>query len=392
MDDYLSLEEIIMLCSLSYCNLRRRLFLLLSFMLLANSIAISQAAHFVYVINELSDSISAYTMNPASGDLTPVAGSPFSTPHMPHRLAINPSGTNAYLVTDDSSTARLVTFSIDRTSGALTAKDNQPLPSPSFSVPTIEPSGRILLLASARSGDIRVYRLTPGSGIPSLAGSLHAGNSPWSSTVDSVGKFVFLAGNSNSVVGYAVDAQRGSLTPVPGSPFTVRAMTQVAGHGPISQIAVLHSSGNFLYVSDPVRGTISAFSVDRGNGSIHPVAGSPFSTQGILPFEAALEVHGKFLYMGDWHRGLIAAFSIGTSGELAPVPGSPFHVPFTSGSTQSGGTALAIDPSGNFLYATSTERNEIVGFSIDPGTGALTPLLTAPIPTGKHPFRVVVSQ
>jgi 6-phosphogluconolactonase (cycloisomerase 2 family) len=372
-------------------SLHRHLFVLLSLAFLFDFPAISQTPHVVYVVNELSDSISAYAMNAASGDLTPVAGSPFSTPHMPHRLVVNPSGTYAYLVTDDSSAARLVTFSIERASGALAVKDNQPLPSPSFAVPSVEASGRLLLLSSGRTGNITIYRFNPGSGIPSLIGSLHTPTLSWSSTIDSVGKFVFLAGNSNSVAGYAIDAQKGALTAIPGSPFVVRSMTPVAAHRPTSQIAVLHPSGNFLYATDPVHGTISAFSLDRTNGSIHALTGSPFFAQGVLPFETAVEVHGKFLYAGDWHRGMIAGFSIDNSGTLTPIAGSPFLVTFTSGNARNGGTALAIDRSGRFLYATSTEQNEIAGFSIDPSTGALIPLPTGPVPTGKHPFRVAVS-
>src|SRR5262249_35546901 len=319
--------------------------------------SLSQSARFLYVVNELSDSVSAYAINVTSGDLTPVPGSPFPTPHMPHRLIVNPSGTYAYLVTDDSREARLVTCSIDRRSGALTVKDNQGLPSPSFAVPSIEMSGRILLLASGRSADISVYRLNPSSGIPALIGSFHTGTLPWSSTIDSLGKFVFLAGNSNNVAGYALDTQLGELKPVPGSPFVVRTVTPIAGHRPISAIAVLHPSGNFLYVTDPLRGIISAFSVDRSNGSVHPVAGSPFYSQGVYPFEAAIGAHGRFLYLGDWRRGVIAVFSIGSSGMLAPVAGSPFPVPFTSASARSDGIALAVDPSGRFLYATSKERH-----------------------------------
>jgi len=390
MVNHLSLKEMVMLRLWLSFSLRRNLFVLLSLALLSGFPAVSQTPDVVYVVNELSDSVSAYAMNATSGSLTPVAGSPFSTPHMPHRLVVNPSGTYAYLVTDDSSAARLVTFSIDRASGALTVKDNQPFPSSSFAVPSVEASGRILLLASGRTDNITIYRLNSSSGIPSLIGSLHTPTLSWSSTIDSLGKFVFLAGNSNSVAGYAIDAQQGALTAVPGSPFVVRAMAPVAAHRPTSQIALLHPSGNFLYVTDPVHGTISAFSVDRSNGSIHALAGSPFSTQGILPFAVIIATHGKVLYVGDWHRGMIAGFSIDNAGRLTPIAGSPFLVPFTSGNARNGGTALAIDRSSRFLYATSTEQNEIVGFGIHPSTGALIPLPMGAITTGKHPFRLAV--
>src|ERR1041385_5442239 len=383
-------KETFMLCSSLLLKLRPAQLLFLAVGCLFNTAVLDQSAHFGSVVNELSDSVSGYSINAAAGELTPVPGSPFLTSHMPHRLVISPSGTHAYLVTDDSSVARLVTFFIDRNTGALTIKANQPLPSPSFAVPSIEPSGRLLLLANSRTGEVSFYGLDPSSGIPSLIGAVQAGNSPWSSTIDSFGKFVFVAGNSNRVAGYAVDAQNRTLTAVSGSPFVVRNLTAVAGHRPMSQIAVAHPSENFLYVTDPIAGNISAFAVDRSNGSIHPLAGSPFSAHGLIPFDALI-AHGRFLYAGDWHRGVIGAFSIDGSGGLAPVAGSPFPVPFTSGSAGSGGTALSVDPSGRFLYSASTEKNEITAFRIDPSTGILMPLPGGPLPTGKHPFRIAVS-
>jgi 6-phosphogluconolactonase (cycloisomerase 2 family) len=383
-------KETFMFCASLLLKSRLALLLSLASAFLLNSLVMAQSAHFVYVVNELSDTVSGYSIDAASGELTPLPGSPFSTSHMPHRLVISPSGTYAYLVTDDSSSARLVTFSIDRHTGALVMKGNQPIPSPSFAVPSIEPAGRLLFLANSRTGEVSVYGLDPSSGIPSLIWSAHAGNLPWSSTIDSLGKFAFFAGNSNRVAGYIIDAQKRTLTPVAGSPFLVMNPNAFPGPRPMSQIAVLHSSGNFLYVTDPLGGNISAFSVDRSDGSIHSVAGSPFSAQGIIPFEAVVS-HSRFLYVGDWHRGLIGAFCIAGSGGLAPVAGSPFRVSFTSGSARSGGIAISVDPSGDFLYATSTEKNEIVAFRIDPSTGILMPLPGGPLPTGKHPFRIAIS-
>ena len=106
----------------------------------------------------------------------------------------------------------------------------------------------------------------------------------------------------------------------------------------------------------------------------------------------AIHPSGHYLYVGNWYLARIGAFSIGGSGGLAPVNGTPLNTPFVSAPKPGGSVSLAIDPSGQFLYAVSTESNQITGFSINQNTGALSqlggPLL---LPTGKHPFRVVVS-
>ena len=93
-----------------------------------------------------------------------------------------------------------------------------------------------------------------------------------------------------------------------------------------------------------------------------------------------------------WLRGVIAGFSISASGALSPLPGSPFTTSFASTRKPGGAVSVAVDPSGHFLYAASTSANQITGFSIRPATGILTPLASAALPTGNHPFRILVSQ
>src|ERR1700733_11959157 len=58
-------------------------------------------------------------VDPSSGGLTPVTGSPFPVPVSPLTVAIDPSGKFAY-VTSDSSNGVLI-YGINPTSGALTA-------------------------------------------------------------------------------------------------------------------------------------------------------------------------------------------------------------------------------------------------------------------------------
>lgn len=351
----------------------------------------SSAPKFLYAVNELSNSISAYSINSATGALTPVAGSPFSTPPMPHWIAFSPSGKNAYVVTDNSTVASLVTFSIDKQTGALGNAGTLSLSSPSFFVPMVERSGRFLVLAGARSNTVDLFRLDPSTGEPNREASFPAGNLPWSNTIDPLNRFVYLAGSSNHLVGYMLDATHGKLSEVPGSPFRVRSLVPTPSKQPVNQIAIMDASGNFLYVTDPTTKTISGYVVNPGTGSLSPISGSPFSSQGITAFDLAMGPGGRYLYAGDWHKGLIAGFAISSSGALAPIAGSPFVTPFMTASKPGGATALAVEPSGHFLYASSTEANQIIGFSIDPASGALHQL-SAPVATEQHPFRLAVVQ
>ena len=131
------------------------------------------AQGFVYVANAGSDNVSAYTIDAASGALTPVAGSPFAAGSRPAEVAVDPSGKFVYVANQGSN--NVSAYTIDATSGAL----------------------------------------TPVAGSPFAAGT-----APVIVAVDPSGKFVYVTDQgSNNVSAYTIDAASGALTPVAGSPF-----------------------------------------------------------------------------------------------------------------------------------------------------------------------------
>ena len=92
--------------------------------------------------------------------------------------------------------------------------------------------------------------------------------------------------------------------------------------------------------------------------------GSPFPAGG-NPLSLALGAGGNFLYSAnpDATNPSISAFSIDpTSGALSPLNGSPF--------TFSVSHYMATDQTGAYLYVTAGVN--IVGYAIDATTGALT--------------------
>ena len=78
-------------------------------------------------------------------------------------------------------------------------------------------------------------------------------------------------------------------------------------------------------------------------------------------------------------------------GTLTAIPGSPFNERFDP-------YAIAVHPSGNFLYVINKLANDVSAFGIDANTGALTELATSPFaascsnggPCGTDPIAVVI--
>jgi 6-phosphogluconolactonase (cycloisomerase 2 family) len=130
----------------------------------------------------------------------------------------------------------------------------------------------------------------------------------------------------------------------------------------------------FLYVSDLLSYKVSAFAVDGTTGALVEITGSPFATVS-APWGMAVDPSGKFLYAsssGGASNVGIAAYTIdSTTGALAPIAGSPYASGY-------GNYSIAITPNGQFVYVTNHADNTISGYALNGSTGVLTPLVGNP--------------
>lgn len=157
----------------------------------------------------------------------------------------------------------------------------------------------------------------------------------------------------------------------------------------------------FIYTNnDTALNSISAY-VFGINGLLQPVPSQPFLTGGngsgggFYSSNRIIVVKGPtndFLYASNSGTSgeitTVSAFTIDSgTGYLTPVLGSPFSTGAFNDSGRSG-VSLAATPDGQFLYAGSTGADlqsnvgSIAIFSIDPTTGALTPTNKSPVAAG----------
>jgi 6-phosphogluconolactonase (cycloisomerase 2 family) len=282
----------------------------------ANSFAVATQAGFLYISNSFIDGgsnngsqIFVYSIDPADGSITQIAGSPFflfPPPVSIQGLATTPDG--QFLYGADAS-GNIFAFSLDKTTGVPTSLPGSPIASGPNAQLVVDPSGKFLYATSD----------------------------------DAIG----------SVLAYAIDST-GALTPVPGSPFVIASPTAVVLN---TEPYGVVDTGNFLYVA--LTNQVAAFSVDSETGALTHVPGAPFPAGNGASFFATVN---NFLYVVNAADGTVSAYAINPgSGALTPVPGSPFG---------SGGGTLAIDPSGKYLYLGTFKG--VQGYDIDPATGALS--------------------
>ncbi len=371
----------------------------------------------------------------ADGSLTPIPGSPFAAPNCrPSVMTIPPNGKFLYVGNDYG---YMWGFSIDQNSGALTALSGLPW-NLGFSgrALTADPASKYLYVGSDagyNDANIAVYSIDSTSGALTAVQTIVAPGTgrPTGMGIVPSGKFLYITGFDGAVVdGFTIDAATGKLTFIPGSPFP--------GGGGVGEGLAIDPLGKYVYAGN--RGGVAMYTIDNTTGVLTEVTGSPF----LLGFTESSDFHpdptGNFLYTNDdftmtalkvdrvnnqltflnsvhsrttggtgrWYRfGLAPATSdVSATPKFTYVLNNQdktittYSIDNTGGdltqvgsAVSTGGTnpqAMATDWYGNFLYVVNQDSNTVSAFTINRMTGALTAVAGSPFTTGPAPTGVAV--
>ena len=334
---------------------------------------------FVYTNNDRTpNSISAFSAA-ANGSLTAIAGSPFAT-------GGNGAGAGAFasnrittavvknfLYAGNSGSNTVGGFSIDPVTGVLTSLPGSPFATGGVAGAvngmslTTTPDDKFLIVANGASMTITVFSIAANGTLSPIAGSPFASGSSQPlvcARVTSDGKFLAVS----SVTGIAMFniATTGALTPVAGSP------TPDAGASGID----FNCAGTQLFVAlnGGAMSLVDVFNIGP-SGTLTRIAGSPFNGPGANSNVAVLSPDDSKLFVSAQNSETITVFNVTPSGALTVVPGSPLTLP---GATFASG--MALNQTGTLLY-TAAFNNLIYGFTVGP-TGALTSVMGSPFSNG----------
>jgi sugar lactone lactonase YvrE len=292
----------------------------------ANRITTAIVKGILYAANSDSDNISAFSINPATGVLTAVAGSPFPTGFIASGLGISLATTpnDQFLITADAGGILITIYSI-AANGALTAVAGSPFdasPGGPLDGIKVTPDGKFLAVARINNNAVSMYSISSAGGLTSVPGSpFPAGGLGMAAGVDcncsSKNLFVGEANFGSTIVSVQSIDANGALLPIPGSPFV--------GPGDNSNVVLLSPDDSKLFVSNRDSSSVTAFNV-AASGTLTLVPGSPFLAPGSFsPSGMATDQSGTFLYVADFNNQIIG-FSIAANGALSTIPGSPFIV------------------------------------------------------------------
>ena len=337
------------------------------------------AVMYAYVANSESDSVSAYSIDAATGRLIQVVGSPFATGDYPFGVAV---ASKRFVYVTNQQSDNVSGYSINAATGALTALPDSPVAAgsgPSFV--TVHPSGKFLYVSNGKVDNVSVYNINQTTGaLTVVAGSPFAtGPGPGSVAITQSGMFAYVPneyGQTQTISAYTIDTNTGALTAV-GAPVQAQS----------PRVARIHPSGKFLYVATSrIDHVVWGYTIDAVTGSLAAI-GSPFPVPGGFFTDMAFHPAGTFIYGTKGSHALdsrVTSLAINqTTGALSAA------TEFSTGLWPAG---AALDPSGRFLYVGSRGENNIYGYSIDAATGALIQVLGSPFAAGVQPSGIATVQ
>ena len=327
----------------------------------------------------------------ADGSLTPEAGSPFvaggagTGAGLADQGAIQITPDGRFLLAVDAGSNQISVLQI-RTDGSLS------LVSVTGSGGTLPDSvavhGSLVYVANSGAGDANYTGFLLGSDgrlvpIPRSTVTLSANAAPADVLFNSTGTKLAGTEVGTSVIDSFTVGFNGRLTAAPGSPFPAQ------GLGPFGS-EFRPTNPDQLFVSNAHNvgagtGTISAYT-DSFNGTLTPVAGSPFADQQTAPCWVEITHNGHFLFTVNTGSGEISRYQIAPDGTLTLLGSTPV--------SQTGGVGAVdarLSPDGRFLYVDESRIGKVGAFAVNGGN--LTELGTSPfaLPAGATPAGIAVS-
>jgi 6-phosphogluconolactonase len=337
--------------------------------------------------NPGADNVSIFSVNQTTGDLKEVTGSPFNAGTGPFVVAFSPNGEFLAAANYDSNSVSI--FSVNQTTGALKAVTGSPFATQSEPLGVaFSPSGGLLAVTNRGGDTVSLFSVNQTTGVlKGVSGSpFTTGENPVSVAFSPSGELLatgnegFRSGmeEEGSVSVFSVNQTTGSLT--------ADSLTDY-GPGVVPFSIAFSPTGGFLATGDAKglasfhdAASVSVFAVDRADGALSQVAGSPFPAGG-EPSGIAFSPGGGRLASADVRPDAVSLFSFNEStGAISQVPESPFA---DGGLPQS----VAFSPSGGLLATADFESGKVSVFS---SPAPPTASISAPVAGGTYVQGTVV--
>jgi 6-phosphogluconolactonase len=254
---------------------------------------------------------------------------------------------------------------------------------PGFTTASIGPGGiSIFPITYSGSADQETVSL----GTPT---NVNIGNNPVGIITSKFNNFVYVLdaetpANSSpigQVLGFK-EGTNGALTPLPGvTALGTNGLQQYAAG--VSPSAIVENPlSSYVYVTDKVSNQLIGYLV-LSNGSLSPMQNGPFPT-GQYPVAATIDPRGSFLYVANFNASTVSAYSIN------PGNGNPTGTVSGSSTVLTNPIGLAIEPAlGIYLFTANQSDNSISGEQLSPNNGSMVQIQHTPFPASGFPTGII---
>lgn len=310
--------------------------------------------------SSLLNGIQHAAINPRSGELSPLAGSPASAGHL-YAIATSPH----FLFTAENDAKRVLVHAV-ADDGSLPTKPSSKIDLTGEPVSiAVHPNERLAFVATTSDESIHILGVDAATGALSESlKPLKLEGAPAVVALEPLARRLYATRLARpGILAFELDATTGELSELPGSPFGADVV--------LAGALAFSPNGAFVFASGS---GVSSFKIEK-SGALAKVKGSPFFEEVDADYFAQnLAVHpsGRYLYASAYlTTGKITGFGIDPdAGDLKPLPSAAIQT--------SAPYSIGIEPSGRFLYAPS-DFGGIYGYAIDAQTGALTELPSSPL-------------
>jgi 6-phosphogluconolactonase (cycloisomerase 2 family)/uncharacterized protein YjdB len=339
--------------------------------------AVDATGKYLYVTNSdpTDNSISGLSIGVGGVLGAAVPGSPFPAGVTPFGIAIDPS--NSTVAVANLSSNSISMYTLNAATGALTPATLPQVESPLFPIfinfgvgttsPTVNPGA--VFAANSVSGDISAFTSASSTGVFSAAANSPFAGIPGNSfaTADQRGSIFFTgSATGTQVAAFSVNQSTGALTGLTGSPLTVTGTD-------LGSAVYIAPTDSFAYTLDVTTGSLVENAL---NGTT--ISGPGTST---MAFTGANNI------AADPQGDIIYALGLNATNGIQPFVISPVDGSLTQ-STQSPAlpgnwTSGSVDASGQFFVAVDSAAKTLKSFSITPvGTGSGSDGILAPLAAG----------
>jgi 6-phosphogluconolactonase (cycloisomerase 2 family) len=210
----------------------------------------------LFVADQLDQQIDVFSIDPSTGLLTAVQGSPFAALVSPSNLATDGLGRFLYVNQGDvnGQGEQMAVFTIDATTGTLSAGTTMPL----INMWQVQgdPTGQFMVGADGEVGTkpplqalddtLHVFSINQTTGVLTQVSTVVTTNAPTTVQFHPSGKWVYSFGIQTAlnfdapVEGFSFNSTTGTLTKLSGSPFTIFGTDPYDGF--------LDQSGKYMFV------------------------------------------------------------------------------------------------------------------------------------------------